>query len=186
MSVIQPVLLFVFHTLALIVGLRFMMRLFYVSPHAPLVPFLIRFTKPIIGVVGLFSPTIGRVETASLVVLMLIYALQIGFLYVPFSIWVDKVAIVIALSLLQSLKMLLDIVFFAVLLRALSSWITPQSNPLVEQVLVPLTHWIQAPIGRLIPPIANVDMSPLVVLLVLQIVENAVLRPVIINVASGL
>ena len=64
--------------------------------------------------------------------------------------------------------MMIYLVFAVVLGSAVLSWVSPHAP------LAPLLHSIAAPFLRLfrrvIPSIANVDLSPLVLLLVLQIV----------------
>ena len=71
-------------------------------------------------------------------------------------------------GLIELLRMMVYLVFAVVLGSAVLSWVS-QHAP-----LAPLLHSIAAPFlrpfRRVIPSIANVDLSPLVLLLVLQIV----------------
>ena len=56
----------------------------------------------------------------------------------------------------------------AVIAQAVLSWVNPYSPlaPLLNSVAGPVLR----PIRRLMPPLANVDLSPLVALIVLQLV----------------
>ena len=56
----------------------------------------------------------------------------------------------------------------ALILQAVLSWVNPYSplGPVVHQFTRPLL----APIQRFVPPIANIDLSPLVAILALQLV----------------
>ena len=71
-------------------------------------------------------------------------------------------------GLIELLRMMVYLVFAVVLGSAVLSWVSPHAP------LAPLLHSIAAPFlrpfRRVIPSIANVDLSPLVLLLVLQIV----------------
>lgn len=71
-------------------------------------------------------------------------------------------------GLIELLRMMIYLVFAVVLGSAVLSWVSPHAP------LAPLLHSIAAPFlrpfRRVIPSIANVDLSPLVLLLVLQIV----------------
>ena len=71
-------------------------------------------------------------------------------------------------GLIELIRMMVYLVFAVVLGSAVLSWVSPHAP------LAPLLHSIAAPFlrpfRRVIPSIANVDLSPLVLLLVLQIV----------------
>ena len=56
----------------------------------------------------------------------------------------------------------------ALLISAVLSWVSP-GNPL-GSILGALTRPFLQPIQRVMPPIANVDLSPLVLLILLQVV----------------
>ena len=63
----------------------------------------------------------------------------------------------------------------AILLRVLFSYIQPNPyNPIVQAV-VALTEPLLAPLRRVIPPLGMFDLSPLVALIVLSIVQRVVL-----------
>lgn len=71
------------------------------------------------------------------------------------------------LGLLELLRMAIYLVFGVVLVSAVLSWVSPHAP--AAGVLNALAGPFLRPFRRVIPPIANVDLSPLVLLLVLQI-----------------
>lgn len=69
----------------------------------------------------------------------------------------------------------------AILARVLLSWVQVDPyNPLV-QLLYQITEPILEPFRRFIPPIGMIDVSPIVAIVVLQIVQS-----VIVNLILGL
>lgn len=65
--------------------------------------------------------------------------------------------------------LLFSVLYFAILVRILLSWIpTSQDNALIR-LLNQITDPILAPARRLIPPMGGVDFSPMVVLMALYI-----------------
>lgn len=86
------------------------------------------------------------------------------------------------LALVKVLKLLVYIVMGAVLIQAVLSWVAPQSPvmPLLSSMARPWTRLFQ----RFIPPIGNVDLTPLFVLIACQllimlpiaVLEGTVLR----------
>ena len=73
--------------------------------------------------------------------------------------------IVFAQSFVDLILYSVQILIFVVILMAVLSWITPY-HPM-QQVLDAITRPLLRPIRRFVPPIANVDMSPAVLLLIL-------------------
>ncbi|WP_454007017.1 YggT family protein [Alcaligenes sp. Marseille-Q7550] len=72
------------------------------------------------------------------------------------------------------LRWALSLVFWIVLLQALLSWIQPQSPtmPLLRSVTAPLLD----PIRRILPDLGGLDLSPLVLLLLTQVLNMIVTR----------
>lgn len=74
---------------------------------------------------------------------------------------------VLAIALVDLLQLSVKILLFVVILQAALSWLSP-GNPL-QYVLDAVTRPLLRPLRRLLPPIANVDMSPLLLILALLI-----------------
>ncbi len=77
----------------------------------------------------------------------------------------------------QFLNLLLLALEIAILIRVLMSWI-PNLNPdnPIVQIIRSITDPILEPARRLIPPIGGLDISPLVVLLLLNLLRSLVGR----------
>jgi len=71
------------------------------------------------------------------------------------------------------LNLLLQALSWAILIRVLLSWIPGlnQDNPLVR-ILRQVTDPILEPARRFIPPIGGLDLSPVIVLLLLQLLGS--------------
>ena len=82
-----------------------------------------------------------------------------------------------AAFIFQFLNLLLTALTAAILIRVLLTWIPnlDPSNPLVR-LLNQITDPILAPARRLIPPIGGMDLSPIVVILVLQVLQKLLYR----------
>ena len=74
---------------------------------------------------------------------------------------------IFAIALVDLLAISVKILLFIVIVQAVLSWVS-QGNPL-QYVLDAITRPMLRPIRRFIPPVANVDLSPLVLMLVLLI-----------------
>ncbi|QDF98853.1 hypothetical protein CJ010_21080 [Azoarcus sp. DD4] len=71
------------------------------------------------------------------------------------------------LGLVELLRMIVYLIFAVVLVSAVLSWVAPHSpaGPVFNALSAPFLR----PFRRVVPTVANVDLSPLVLLLVLQI-----------------
>jgi YggT family protein len=75
--------------------------------------------------------------------------------------------VLFALALVDLLQLSVKILLFVVILQAALSWINPHSP--MQFVLDSITRPMLRPIRRFVPPIANVDMSPVVLILALLV-----------------
>jgi YggT family protein len=67
---------------------------------------------------------------------------------------------------------LLRVLTFAIIARALISWFAPSSdNPLVR-LLIEITEPILAPLRRIIPLIGMIDITPIVAIFLLQLLQQ--------------
>ena len=66
----------------------------------------------------------------------------------------------------------------AILIRVLLSWFRPNPyNPFV-QAIYQITEPIMGPLRRIIPPLGMIDITPMVALIILQIIQEIVLTAI--------
>ncbi|HXZ91846.1 MAG TPA: YggT family protein, partial [Burkholderiales bacterium] len=77
------------------------------------------------------------------------------------------IAALAVVALIDLLRFSVYILSFAVVVQAILSWVNPETP--LGPVFDALTRPFLRPLRRVLPPIANVDLSPLVLLIVLQV-----------------
>ena len=76
-------------------------------------------------------------------------------------------------SLIDLLSAILTLFTYAVVARAVLSWIRPNPyNPLVR-FLNRITDPIMRPLERLIPPIGGLDVTPIVAIVLIQLIRKS-------------
>jgi YggT family protein len=76
------------------------------------------------------------------------------------------------------LGLLLQILWFAILIRVILSWFpVDPSNPLIR-ILWDITEPVLAPFRRVIPRIGMFDLSPIAAFLVISLLAQSIGRPV--------
>jgi len=91
----------------------------------------------------------------------------------------------VAYALYQIIVILLDVLWWIIIIQAIMSWliafnIINTGSDFVRTVLVALdrmTAPIYNPIRRIMPDLGALDLSPMVVLLVILIIRQAILPP---------
>jgi YggT family protein len=77
---------------------------------------------------------------------------------------------------LDILLLLLRILTFALIGRAILSWFDPRGEWTITRLLADLTEPIMAPLRRLIPPIGMIDISFIVAIILLQVLERLLVQ----------
>ena len=91
------------------------------------------------------------------------------------------IIVVALLGILSLIRLSLYIVMMAVVLQAILSWVNPDSP--IAPLLNTVTRPVLRPFRRLLPPIANVDLSPLFLLITCQLILSVPLMWLEANVA---
>ncbi len=158
-----------FFTLLLL--LRFLMQLNRVSFANPVGSFVVQTTNWLVTPLRRIIPSVMGLDLASLIPAWLLQCLLLWVVYYLRSslIVIDDgmlVLLVLWRGLMGALRIAVWIYIGALFLQAVMSWINPYS-PLTAPVSQ-LTRPLLRPIQRFLPPIANIDLSPLVAIVLLQ------------------
>jgi YggT family protein len=79
-----------------------------------------------------------------------------------------SVGAVLIMALLMMVRMALYLAIGVIILQVILSWVNPSSP--AAPVVSALTRPVLAPIQRIVPLIGNIDLSPLIALLLLQLI----------------
>lgn len=75
-------------------------------------------------------------------------------------------------TILSILLTLLQLLTFALIGRAILSWIDPRGEWAISRILADVTEPIMAPLRRVIPPIGMIDISFIVAIILIQVLER--------------
>ena len=111
-------------------------------------------------------PPLAGLDLASVVAAWLLQLIALVLLAAlgPSAPGIASLAVV---ALIDLVRFSLYILSFAVVVQAVLSWVNPETP--LGPVFDALTRPFLRPLRRVLPPIANVDLSPLVLLIVLQV-----------------
>jgi YggT family protein len=147
--------------------LRLLLQWVRADFYNPLSQFLIKVTNPVLVPARRIIPSIGKLDTASVVIMLLLELIQlvaIGLL--------SKTDFGFQFLLLFAIKKLLItlLITYLVLIiaRVLVSWIAAQSRHPLIPLIYQLTEPVLKPFSKLLPPIGGVDLSPLFALIAVR------------------
>ncbi len=84
---------------------------------------------------------------------------------------------IIVLSFADLLSVLLNVYLVSILVQAILSWVSPGTYHPLFRLLHQLNEPLLGPARRIIPPICGLDLSPLVVLIGIQLMKMLVVAP---------
>ena len=169
----------IFNLLTLLFLLRFFLQLFKAPFNNPLTYMVVSLTDFAVKPARRLIPSWGKVDLSTLVLALVTqFLLQLCLLWLrdlPVSlvgntIWTS----LIGMSVLGIFRTMLDVFFYAILLQVILSWVNPHSP--ISSVLDSLTKPILAPIQRLLPTAGGMDFSPVVALILIQMVNISVVK----------
>ena len=169
----------IFNLLTLLFLLRFFLQLFKAPFNNPLSYMVVSLTDFAVKPARKFIPSWGKMDLSTLFLALLTQLLlQFCLLWLkdlPISlvgnaIWTS----LIGMSLLGVFRTALDVFFYAILVQVILSWVNPQSP--ISGVLNSLTKPILAPIQRFLPTASGMDFSPIVALILIQMLNVSVIR----------
>lgn len=151
--------------------LRFYMQLLRTPYGNPLSRFLIAVTDFIVRPARKIIPGLYGMDLATLLLAWLVQCLLLTGLHLlqnlPGTTMPLPLASIGLLALTELVKTSLHIVMAAIIIQAILSWVNPHSP--VAPALSSFTEPFLGIVRKRIPPIAHIDLSPLVVLVVIQI-----------------
>ena len=160
--------LFGFYILA--VMLRFLLQCVRADFYNPLVQFLVRITNPPLLPLRRIVPGYRGLDLAAVVLALVLQFIEVTLLN-TLSIQPVGVGGLLMLTVLELLKLLINIYLWGVIIQAVMSWFNPDPYHPAARVLAHLTAPVLRPARRIIPPISGVDLSPMLVVVALIFVS---------------
>jgi YggT family protein len=150
----------------LILLLRFWLPWVGADFRNPMSQGILQATSPLINPLRRIIPSIGRIDTATVLVAFLIQAIAISLvLLIAGAPITAKFVIVGAIFELVHLSLLMFT--FAIIIRIVLSWIAPGTHNPATALIANMTDPILRPLRRYLPPIGGFDVSPLFAIIVL-------------------
>ncbi|EPJ45213.1 MAG: hypothetical protein OFPII_29340 [Osedax symbiont Rs1] len=167
-------LVFIIRTLGelyiFILLLRFLLQVVKADYYNPICQGVVSATKPVLAPLQKILPKILNIDISPLVFAFVAKAIV---LYVAYAIG-NQIIPLPMLSVYASLGVLntfLDVIFYAMVGSIIISWIAPDSPHPAPQLIMQVTAPIYKLVNKVLPPLGGFDLSPIVVILSIQLIQ---------------
>lgn len=157
----------IFNLYILAVMLRFLLQWVKADFYNPVCQMLIKVTNLPLKPLRRIIPGFFGLDFAAIVLMFILQLVALALIALIISFPITPYIILIAIGKL--LILVLNLYFFAILIRAIASWFNSNPYHPLIMLLNQLTEPVLRPARRLLPNIAGFDFSPIVLLIVLQV-----------------
>ncbi len=161
----------------LAVLLRFLLQWCGGDFYNPISQFLVKITHPPLKILRRFVPSIGKIDTSSLVLMLSLQMLADASILLLLNGSMINIGALAITAITQLISLLINVLVFAVFARALLSWMNPGTFNAAASILATLTEPLLDVCRRMIPGLGGIDLSPLAALLLLQLAKMVILPP---------
>ena len=147
--------------------LRLLLQLVKADFYNPLCQFLVLVTNPVVIPFRRIIPAIGPVDTASIVVMILLEAAGV-FLITTLGVATLTPAQVLIFSCVKLLMMVLLTYTVLIIVSVILSWVGQRARHPIIPLIYQLTQPVLRPFRKVIPAIGGMDLSPLFALITIR------------------
>lgn len=151
--------------------LRFLLQLVRADFYNPISQTLVKLTNPLVLPLRRIIPGYGGLDLSSLVLALLLQMLMAALLALLNYGVVLTILPLLLVGLLGIAAYLVQIYFFAILATIILSWVAPGGNSPVLYLLYQLTEPVMAPFRKIIPPLGGLDLSPILVFILINVIQ---------------
>ncbi|MCK5361502.1 MAG: YggT family protein [Gammaproteobacteria bacterium] len=167
----------VFGLYILIVMLRFLLQWARADFYNPISQFIVKATQPPLKPLRKVIPGIGGLDMAALIFMLVLKFVEL-WLVTGLLGMSPQIGGLAMLSIAELLGLLINVFIFSILIQVIISWVNPGMHNPVMALLHSLTEPLLAPARRVIPPISGLDLSPIIVIVCLQLASMLAVAPI--------
>lgn len=170
----------------LVLMLRVLLQIVHADYYNPISQFVVKLTEPVLAPLRRAVPRIAGVESGALLAMVALQMLELWIRYRMQSAGAGaggsgggELAFsgLLVFSVAELLELCTDILFWAILIRVVLSWVNPGFRHPVNDILLSLTEPLLAPARRMLPALGGLDLSPILVLIALRLITLLLIDP---------
>lgn len=148
--------------------------------YNPFSQFILKVTNPLVLPARRILPSAGRIHLPTLVVLVLLEGAATYILLVLAGFMPDPATFLYLVGI-RLIRLVIWTYTIAIFIYVILSWVAQAGYNPIALVLGQIVEPVLGPVRRIIPPIAGLDLSPLIVLILLQAASIALRVPAFLS-----
>jgi YggT family protein len=165
-----------FDAYILVVMLRFLLQWFRADFYNPMSQFVVKITTPVLHPLRRVIPGIGGIDFAAILLMWALKSVELTLMLLLVSGELNPL-LPLLWAVPALIGLLINVFIFAILIQVILSWVNPGAYNPATALLYSLTEPLLRPARRLIPPIGGLDLSPMLVMIGLYLLEMLLLPP---------
>ena len=154
-----------------VVILRLLLQLARADFYNPISQAMVKATNPLLLPLRRVIPPLGKVDTASLVLALIVQLIAMVSILLLFGAGLPNIVTLLGWAVIGCVALTVNIYFFAIIINIILSWVAPGSHHPAAVLLYQLTEPVMQPFRKLIPPMGGIDLSPILVVLSISVVQ---------------
>lgn len=159
--------------------LRLLLQWVRAGFHNPIAQFLVTITNPLLRPLRRVVPGFAGIDWALVVLILAVQILEIMLLALIVGAPIPGVAALLVLSLGHLLRLIIYIYIVTIIVQVVISWVNPHAYNAATVLIYSLNDPLLRPVRRLLPPLGGLDLTPLLVLIGLNLLLILLAAPVI-------
>ena len=157
--------------------LRYLLTKAHADSFNPLSELITKVTNPLLKPLRRKIPGYLGVDWSSVLALLLVQALEVTLVELIMSGEMLAFSGLIILTVTHLLKTILYIYLFIIIVQVIISWINPDAYNPITMIMYQLSEPILRPVRRIIPSAGGFDFSPLIVLVIINLLMILLISP---------
>ena len=135
--------------------------------YNPVCQVLLKITQPLVGPLSKLIPSIGNVNIAAIVLLFVLQTVGVLLMAAISGLAIGSFE-ALWIAALSLVRLLLMLYLVLIIVEVIMSWVGGGMRHPIIPLIYQLTRPVLAPIRRVVPPLAGIDLSPLVAIIGIQ------------------
>ena len=157
--------------------LRYLLTIVRVDSLNPLSALIIKVTNPLLKPLRRTIPGYFGIDWASIISLFLVQAIEIILVALIITGGIPAFSGLTMLTIAYLLRTILYIYLFIIIIQVIISWINPNAYNPITTIMYQISEPILKPIRQFIPSSGGLDFSPLVALIIINLLMILIISP---------
>ena len=157
--------------------IRFLLALVRADFYNPISQFLVKITSPLITPLRRIVPSLRGIDLASVILMLALQSAELLLIAAIRGFGIHPLGLLI-LSIGGLLSLILQIYFFTILVQVILSWVAPGGHNPAITLLYSLNEPLLRRARRLLPPMHGFDLSPILIMILLQLLTILLVAPI--------